>query len=339
MKKIFIHILKFSVPLGLGILLIWYIYKDLSAEDKNHIADAFRNANYWWILLSVFIGVLSHISRAYRWLILLNHMGYQPRLSNSFFSVMIGYIANLAFPRLGEVSRCAVMGKYEKIPFEKLFGTVLAERIIDMIMLFLITLFTILFQLTLLGNFLNEEVIIPLQAKFAGDNSGISLKTIVILSLTGLIIITFFLFKSKMKNIYTKVREMMLGFAEGLRTVFAIKRKGAFIFHTLLIWALYFLMLYVCFFSLEETKNVSLWGVLSAFVFGSFGIIAVQGGIGAYPAIVTKTLMLFGIAKTIGFAFGWIAWTGQFVMILVFGVISLIFLPITNKKVDQDEQA
>ena len=316
----------------MGILLIWYIYKDLSTEDKSYIADAFRNANYWWVLLSIFIGFLSHISRAYRWLILLNQMGYYPRMSNSFFSVMIGYLANLAFPRLGEVSRCAVMGKYEKIPFEKLFGTVLAERIIDMIILFLITLFTILSQLTLLGNFLNEEAIAPIQTKLAGDNSGVSIKIIVLLSLAGLGLASFFLLRSKMKNIYIKIREMMLGFAEGLRTVLTIKRKGAFVFHSVLIWVLYFLMTYLCFFSLEETKDVSLLGVLSAFVFGSFGIIAVQGGIGAYPAIVTKTLMLFGIVKTIGFAFGWIVWTGQFVLILLLGIISLIFLPLTNKQ-------
>ena len=336
MKNISINILKFSLPLALGILLIVYIYKDLSLEDKQSIITSFKNAKYSWISFSILLGIISHISRAHRWAILLEPMGFKPKLYNSFFAVMVGYLANLAFPRLGEVSRCAIMTKYEKIPFEKAFGTVMAERVIDMVILLSLTVFTILSQINLLSGFLKEEILIPLSLKFAENQT-----TKIIYFVIGIMLVigvSYFL-KKYIHKIYSKLKILIAGFSEGFKTILKIKNKALFIFHSLFIWVIYFFILYVCFFSLTETNDVSIDGVLSCFIFGSFGIIAVQGGIGAYPAILTKTLILYGIAAPFGFALGWIVWTGQTLMILVTGVVSILLLPAFNKKYLKDEQS
>lgn len=336
MKNVSIKILKFLLPLALGILLIFYIYKDLSESDKQFILSSFKNAEYGWIGLSVIFGLISHISRAYRWGILLEPMSYRPKLYNGFFAVMIGYLANMAFPRLGEISRCATITRYEKIPFEKAFGTVMAERVIDMIILLALTVLTILVQIDLLSAFLQKEIITPLALKFTGNHTA---KIIYLILGVAFIIAVLYLLKKYIHKMYEKVRILIAGFAEGFKTVLKIKNKGLFIFHTLLIWIMYFFTLYVCFFSLPETSQISLGGVLSCFVFGSFGIIAVQGGIGAYQAIITKTLILYGVAAPFGFALGWIAWTGQTIMILAAGGVSILLLPVFNKKYPKNEQS
>jgi glycosyltransferase 2 family protein len=335
MKKAVTGILKVSIPLALGIFLIWFIYKDLSLQDKEHILQSFKTAEYRWIFLSMILGVFSHISRAYRWNILLKPLGHTASLKNNFFAIMVGYLANMAFPRLGEISRAAVVTKYEKIPFEKGFGTIMAERVVDMIILFVLTLITIASQMELLGGFLKKELLMPLKEKFSADQTA---KVIFVGILLVFAIGTYYILKTKIKILWKKLKSFLLGFAEGFKTILKIEKKGMFLFHSLFIWLLYFLMLWVCFYSLPETANVSLGGVLSCFIFGSFGIIAVQGGIGAYPAILTKTLALYGIATPFAFALGWIAWTGQTLMILLTGLLSIILLPLTNKKTEGNEQ-
>jgi glycosyltransferase 2 family protein len=336
LKKLLLQLLKFILPLGLGIFLIYYIYSDLSEEDKANIFLSLKNANYGWVLVSIALSMISHVSRAYRWKILLKPMGFNPKLYNSFFAVMIGYLANMAFPRLGEISRAAVLTKYEKIPFEKGFGTIMAERVIDMLILFILTLISIVTQFDLLGNFLNETIIKPLQEKLA---SGTVSKLIFLSGAAALGLIIYFIIKKVSQKFGKRIKNMLNGFAEGFKTILKIERKAAFLFHTLLIWVLYFLLLWVCFFSIPETSQVSVGGVLAAFVFGSFGLIAVQGGIGAYPAIVTKTLILYNVAAPFGFALGWIAWTGQAFMILMAGVSSIVLLPLLNKKPIENEQS
>jgi glycosyltransferase 2 family protein len=336
LKKLLLNILKVTLPLALGIFLIWFIYKDLNEEEKAHIFNSFKTADYGWLFLSMIIGVASHISRAYRWNILLNPMGFNPKVHNGFFAVMTGYLANMAFPRLGEVSRAAVFTKYEKIPFEKAFGTIMAERVIDMVILLSLSIFTVVSQFSLLGDFLMHEVLDKITDKLAGNITG---KVVFAgVSITIFLLLYYFV-KSKSKVISAKISNLLGGFIEGFKTVLKIERKAAFIFHSLLIWVLYFLMLMVCFYTLPETSILGLDAVLAAFVFGSFGIIAVQGGIGAYPAILTKTLALYGIATPFGFALGWIAWTGQSLMILIAGVSSIILLPLVNKNRTENEQS
>ena len=331
MKDKLIKALKFSVPVALGFFLIWYIYKDLSEKDKTHIFTSFKEANYFWIGVSIIFGVLSHVSRAMRWVMVVETLGYKPRVANSFFAVMIGYLINMVFPRLGEVSRCATMSKYEGVPFQNLFGTVIAERVIDLIILLSLTFITIVFQLDLIGGFVSEEILSPLMEKMSSSKEGMASKLIFLLIALGVFSVLLYVLKTKSKAIYDKLKGIVYGFAEGFKTVLKVKNPGLFIFHSLSIWVLYYSSLHLSFFALKETSDAGVMAVLSSLVFGSFGIIAVQGGLGAYPLIVSKTLTLFGIALPIGFAFGWIVWTAQFLMILVLGLLSMIIIPNYNK--------
>jgi glycosyltransferase 2 family protein len=335
LKKALINILKFALPLALGIFLIWYISKSLSSSDKEDISRSFKTANYSWILLAFLFGILSHLSRAHRWLLLLRQMNYKPKLSNSFYCIMIGYLANFAFPRLGEVTRCGVMGKYEKIPFDKLFGSVLAERIIDLIILLILFCITIFSQWTLLSDFIRKNLLTGIYSKLEGSGDKLFWLGIIGLSMFAGFVIAFYLFRTQARTLYEKIKNALSGFAEGLKTVMRLKEKKLFIFHTLFIWVMYILMLYVSIFSLPETSGLGAGAILSAFIFGTFGIIAVQGGIGAYPALIMQTLILYGISKSAGFAFGWISWAGQTAGIIIVGIISLILITVTNKKYEQ----
>ncbi|MFH1321744.1 MAG: lysylphosphatidylglycerol synthase transmembrane domain-containing protein [Bacteroidota bacterium] len=328
LKRILISIVKFTLPLALGIFLIWYIYKDLTHEDKANILQSFKEANYFWVLLSIVIGILSHLSRAYRWKYLLEPIGYKPKFLNCFFSVMIGYLANFAFPRLGEVMRCGVMKKYEKIPLENSLGTVIAERAADFFILVILTIVVILFQIEVLKDFLFEATG-HVSDKFTGN----TLIIMVILLIIAIFVIYVIFKKSKQNTLLHKIKMAINGIYDGMLTIKTMKYRWYFIFHTLFIWMMYFLMFYLCFFSLEETKNVSISGALAAFVLGSYGIIAVQGGIGAYPAIITETLLLYQIPRAYGFAFGWIAWSAQAIMILIIGFLSIILMPMYNKNI------
>jgi uncharacterized membrane protein YbhN (UPF0104 family) len=328
LKALISNGLKIAFSLGLGILLIWLIYKDLTAEDKENIINSFKKANYWWFALSFFLGLLSHISRAKRWNLLLNNMGYSPQLSTSFFSVMIGYLANMALPRFGEIARCGVMGKKENIPFEKLFGTVIAERVIDLLILMSIASFTLITQYSYLQTYIMEKLIQPM-----GENSGddSSNKFYILASIALLVLVVYFLLSNKIPALIEKIKVFLRGLLEGFRSVLQIKQRIEFIFHTLFIWMMYFFLYFVCFFCLPETSNVPIGGVFASFIAGSIGIIAVQGGIGAYHMLVTQTLILYGVSKEFGFAFSWIAWASQTIMILIFGFISLIALNFIKK--------
>ncbi len=331
MKKTVISSLQFIIPLSIGIFLIWYIIHDLSSEDKANILLSFKSANYKWIILSLSLGVISHISRAIRWKILIAPLGYKPRLINTFFAVMVGYVATMALHRVGEVIRCSVLTKYEKIPLNKLVGTVISERAIDMICLILFFVITLITQYKLLKKFFLEDIYFPVLELV---QKNISFSIIIIFVFVALIITGLVIFVSRRKDeksLFNKVYNLLKGLWQGIITIKSIANVGAFIFHTLLIWIMYFMMIYICLYCLPETSSLGLLAALSVFVFGSVGIIAVQGGIGAYPAIVMKTLMEYGMPKAIGFTFGWIVWTAQAALLLVLGLISFIMLPIVNK--------
>lgn len=298
--------------------------------------QSFRTADYKWIALSLVLGFLSHFSRAYRWVILLEPLGHKPKLANSFYAVMIGYLANLAFPRLGEVTRSGALRNTDNVPFTAAFGTVVAERVIDLFILLVLTVVVIATQFDLLSNFIKAEFLSKLTDKLAESQGKLQLYGIIGgIALVMLVAAVFFL-KSKAAALYERVSgtvsSLLKNFAEGLITVKNVKRRGAFIFHTLFIWLMYVLMSYVCFFAFAETASLGFGAVLACFVFGSFGIVLVQGGLGAYPVIVMMTLALYGISSETGLAFGWIIWTAQTILVLSLGFASLILISVTNKK-------
>ena len=334
MKKKTLSILKFLFFLGIGVLLIWLAVRNLTENDKASIADAFTQANYYWIALSMFLSFLSHLVRAMRWRILIQPLGFNPKLSNTFFALMVGYLANFALPRLGEISRCGVLTKYEKIPFTEAFGTVIAERAIDVLCLILIFVGTLFFQFDELWGLTNDKIIIPLSSKVSSmmdSNIFLTIFAVIMIGIT----ISFFVFRKRSKGMLSKkVKDMALGFWEGLKSVKNIRRPFLFIFHTILIWLLYTGLLYVGFFCFEETSQLAFGAALAIMLFGSLGIAFVPGGTGAYQALVTETLTsAYKTTFTFAFAFSWLIWTSQFALILLLGVISLILLPIMNKKI------
>ena len=336
MRKRILTILKVVFFLSIGFFFIWIFLQQLSPKERQEIIVSLKQANYYWVLISIVAGGLAHLFRAERWRLLMKPVGYNAGHLNTFFAVMTGYLANLALPRLGEVTRCGILHKYEKIPVNKSFGTVIAERSVDMIFFLLLFFINIWIFWNQLAHYVNANVFDPVSQKIIDIShnttqmwiAGISLAAIITL---GFIIRSFF----HHAKFYIKIKNIIKGFLDGLKSVFLLEKAALFILYTILIWLMYFLMVYLCFFSMPETANLSVGAGLSVMIFGSIGIMIVQGGIGVYPAIVAETLFIYGIAEVKGYALGWITWSAQNLMIVAFGILSLILLPIFNRKYTQ----
>ncbi len=313
-------ILKKIVPLALGLFLIWISLSKLESEDIEAVKTSFKTANYFWILLSLFLGVLSHLSRAYRWNFMLEPLGYKPKFLNSSMAVFITYLVNLGIPRAGEISRAAVLTEYEGVPFEKGFGTIVAERAADLVMYALFILLAFFAQYELIKNEIEKKI---------PENPLYSIAVLVILSLFSFIAYKWI--KNSTKPTVLKLKNFVSGLIIGVKSIFTMEKKWPFIFHTLFIWTMYILMLYVCKFAIPETTDLSINAILISFVVGTFSYAATNGGIGAYPIAIQSALILYGVSEIAGFSFGWIVWTSQTFMLLVFGGISFLLLPIYNK--------
>lgn len=316
-KKIIITIL----PIALGVFLIWLPLSKLNKSDFKTIQNAFTNANYYWILLSLFLGFLSHASRAYRWKYLLEPLGFKPRFINSLLAVFAGYLVNFGIPRAGELTRAASIAKYEKIPFEKAIGTIVAERIADIFMLMLVIFITLLFQFELIWNLMQQKIPKnPLQL-------GLFLGFLLLLVL----LIYFVLQKFNAALLY-RIKIIVKGLIEGGISILKMKSKGLFIAHTVFIWLLYILTFYIGSFALSETSNLSIGAIFTGFIVGSLSIAATNGGIGTYPLGIQQALILYGIAALPALTFGWIIWTAQTIGLLLFGGLSFLLLPLINRK-------
>lgn len=306
------------LPLLLGVFLIWYSFNQFSAEQITDIKHYFQKANYWFVFLALVCGVASHFSRSYRWNFMLEPLGYKPRLINNAMAVFTGYIMNMFIPRSGEFSRALIINKYEGVPYDKALGTIIAERVADLILLGLIVTIALFLQIDVLKDYLLAKVPV----------------TVLAYALIGLTVgtIAFFWFIYKSDNkISRKVKGLIGGVMDGVLTIIKMKKKWAFIFHTVFIWLMYVAMFYINIYALPETSQMPFGVVISAFIVGSFTIAFSNGGFGSYPFFISEILNLYGISLTVGTAFGWIIWTSQFIMMVVFGGLSLILLPIYNK--------
>jgi uncharacterized protein (TIRG00374 family) len=307
-------ILKFILPLVFGGFLVWYSISKISIDI---LIGYFKEANYSWIFLGLFFGVLSHLSRAYRWKFMLEPLGFKPKFTNSVLAVLVGYLVNLAIPRAGEVSRALVLTNYEDVPFEKGFGTIVAERIADLIMMLCIILITLFVQFDFIYELLTKN--------FNPIKISISLAILII----GFYILSSFV-KKATSGFLLKIKTFFTGLKEGVTSIFKMKNKWAFIFHTLFIWVMYVAMFWATIPAIEGL-NVPLGGILIGFIAGGFSIAATNGGIGLYPIAVAGALALFDIPTEPATAFGWIMWTAQTAMIIIFGGLAFLFLPIYNK--------
>lgn len=306
--------LKTILPLAFGAGLVWY---SISKISINILIGYFKEANYNWIFLGLFFGILSHLSRAYRWKFMLAPLGFKPKFTNSVLAVLVGYLVNLALPRAGEVSRALVLTNYEDVPFEKGFGTIVAERIADLVMMLCIILITLFVQFDFIYELLSKN--------FNPIKISISLVVLIL----GFYTLTSFV-KKATSGFLLKIKTFVAGLVEGVTSIFKMKNKWAFIFHTLFIWIMYVAMFWATIPAIEGL-NVPFGGILIGFIAGGFSIAATNGGIGLYPIAVAGALALFDISTETATAFGWIMWTAQTAMIIVFGGLAFLFLPIHNK--------
>lgn len=332
MNKTIKSTLQFIIFLGLGLFLVYYAFSGLTSNEIEKVKQAFINANYWWIALGLLISGISHLIRAYRWRMLLQPMNHNPKISTSFYAVMIGYLANLAFPRLGEISRCTVLLKYEKIPFTTSFGTVVTERIIDTLTWFLLLVLTILFQFSTLIDFLRDSIIKPLENKFYSlFNNALFWVFIIVILLSAIFVIAYYRKKILNSNLFQKVSKILNGFLEGLLSIKKLEKPWLFLFLSISIWFCYILVTYVSTFCMPQISHAGFGASVSIIAFATFAIVATQGGIGAYPLLVMQVLLLYNIDKVSGLAFGWIIWSAQALQSILFGIVSMLLLPLSAK--------
>ena len=278
----------------------------------------FKNADYFYIYLSLFIALFGYMSRAYRWKFSIEHMGYHSRFRNNLMAVCVAYFMNLTIPRSGEISRAVIIKRYEDIPFDKAFGTIVAERIVDFLIFLLFFITAFILQFKVLKDFILAKI--PIE----------NLLILALIGGIGLILFVLIWMYSNWKIVHL-LKQKFSGLAEGMLSIVKMKNKWPFLFHSFFIWFSYLLMFYVTIFALEETSNISLETVITAFVVGSLAIGFTNSGFGAYPLLVAEIFLLYNVPDTAGTAFGWLVWISQTILMIVLGGLSFLLLPLFNK--------
>ena len=296
----------------MGVFLVWYQLSQMTTLERDAMWFAIKNVNPLWVFISIICGILSHFSRAYRWKFLLEPLGYKPAFSYSFMAVMAGYFANTFIIRSGEVLRALSLTKTDNIPFEKTFGTIVAERIADLVMLLLIMTTAIILQSTALIDYFKEH---------ANPMGFIIILTIgIVVGILGLRIL-----KTSSHSFIKKIRDFGLGLLDGIKSILHMKNNTAFVFHTLVIWGMYIGMFWIMKFAVTGTAAAPLGVILAAFVVGGFSMSATNGGVGIYPIAMAAIFSFFGFDE--GATFGWLLWGTQTIFnILVGGICGLIIL-------------
>ena len=310
---------KTLLPIAIGVFLIVYSYLSTPEEIRKEIISYISSANPWFVAASIILALLSHLSRAIRANYLLRPLGYHPSILANFYFVMMAYFANLGIPRSGEVLRATSLSTYEKVPFDKGFGTIVTERIIDLIMLLLVIFLAFILQ--------TERLLVLLKEN---QNTLILSIAVIVVAVIGLMI-SIRVLKSSSFTLVTKLVAFLEGIRTGLLSVFQMKNRTAFLGHTLFIWACYIAMFWVIKYTVPETIPLGLSELLIAFIAGSFAMTTTNGGVGLYPIAVRASLSLFGISFASGEAFGWILWISQTLMIVLFGALCFLTLPLVYR--------
>lgn len=335
MKKRILSIIQYLFFLLIGFVLLWLVFRKIDITD---VATEIRSAKYSWLLLSITLGIISHIARAMRWNILIRSLGYKTDTQTTFYAVMVGYFFNMAFPRLGEVSRCGVLSKKKGIPFNSLFGTVISERVFDTIVLAVIIVAVIFLQFSLLSNFVDKYIVTYFSGIANRDNLVIAIILVALFIILPIILFRIFFHRIKEMHVYNKVKDFVMGLLAGITTIMKIKQKWSFLGLTLVIWTLYTLMTFTAFFAIEATSSLSFIDAITVMSLGSLGMVApVPGGVGAYQFIVKAILVeIFLIAAEPAVSYSIILWSAQSLMIIVVGAISYYILVFKKSKVQHE---
>ena len=334
--SLLLNILKYSISFVFAFAIIYVLFQH---QNPVKLFEESQKVEMGWVFLSMIFGAWAYVSRGLRWIVLIDALGYKSSKINSIASVSVGYFTNLFIPRAGEISRCTALNQAEKIPGDKLFGTILIERVIDFIFLFALIILAFFLKLDDLLKFFST-----LQAHQADSNAENS-KILILLSITTIGIAGFFLLKKRMKNsvFYQKILGFFDGLKEGFKSIKKMKRKSVFWIHTFSIWIMYFLMTYICFFSMSETSDLTVGDGLFLLVLGGIGmVIPTPGGIGSYHAIVMIGLAVLGVGFinlnppegeiNPALVFPTVVHVAQTLVAIIMGSISLFILFLTKKK-------
>jgi uncharacterized protein (TIRG00374 family) len=332
MKINFKALAKYLFFLGLGIFFVWLSVKDINRQNWEDIKYAVAHGRKWIIIPVIFMLFLAHYVRAIRWKLLMEPLGYKPTTFNAFAGVMIGYLVNGGVPRLGEVFKCTLLARYEKFKVDKLIGTILVERAVDVICLLIVFALAILLQGEIFGDFMMD-----LLRKFFHDKTG-SLsytKLLIAASILVILLVAFYIILKKFGHIdiVSKIKGVIKNILHGLSSIRYLQHKKLFLLHTFLLWGFYFLSTYAGLYALKGTEHLGLAGAVTVLAVGSVGMIITPGGIGAYQILIAKLLILYGVdEKTTGTASGWLLWSAQTFIILVGGLICFALISRYNKK-------
>jgi uncharacterized protein (TIRG00374 family) len=332
MKKTLFQILKIFGFLALGILLLYFAFRGIAFDA---LMQTIRQANFWWIGLSLLFALFSFLSRARRWVLLIEPLGFKPTFKNTYHSLMVGYLSNFALPRLGEVTRCVTLGQKEKIPVDSLIGTVIIERVTDVVMLLLIMLFLLFSWMDKFGAFFSENVFDPLRKKAVAAFGGMFLFWLLVLGGAGLLLLLLFLFRKSLSRfkLVRRIGGFLKGIVDGLKTIYQMKRKWEYIAHSFLIWFFYILMAWVVVFSLEATSSLTFIDGIFLLVIGGLGMAApVTAGFGAFHWIVSRGLVyVYDLPLAQGGAYAILAHESNSLFTVLLGALSYLLLMVSRK--------
>lgn len=333
MKKYLVSFLKLAVSLGVGVGIVYVFVGKMSENEKQEVITDIKRADYLWVIAPVILGLLSNYFRSQRWRLLLRPLGYKPGLFNTFFSVMIMYFLNLFFPRLGEVSRCGVLSRYENVPMDKAIGTMVLERLVDVLCLGIILLILVATQAQKFWA-LREEIAVKSKDIAGKYQISDSLKYSVFLGVF-IAIIAFLAYrinKQGLKSFIAEVKDRGMGLLRGIISIKDIGSPWEFIFHTVMIWVCYFSMGYVGFFMFPETAHLPMVAALMCLAFSAVAFSLTPGGLGLYPIFMQLIVNVYGVAGSAAISYGLVSWSAQTASVLIGGVISLMLLAIFNRE-------
>jgi len=334
MKKKLLSLLQYIVFLGIGIFLTWWQFSKMTEVQKVQFNESLSHAHYIYLIPVFIITVLGHLSRGIRWKILIEPMGYQPKISNAFYATMCGYFANTFLPRVGEIWRCTLLSKYENIPVTKLIGTILVERIFDLLCYFLLIVITFLIQIQTVSDFIKDKIsrIVAVKTQFP---VWLVLLVIIVVGFILFLLVKWIFRRYRHHHYIVKLKGFHLGLKEGYSTILHLKKRKKFVAHSVFIWACYLFEIYIGFSALDATSSLPISAAFSVLSLATLAMIVSPGGLGAFPIAVQEVLLIYNVDNIF---FGWLMWAVTTGIIIVVGMISFGLLIYQNKRKNEKER-
>ena len=329
--KHFLTVLKYALLLSVSGALMVYAVR---GQDLSRIGHYIATANYWWLTITLALSVLGYFSRAYRWQMQLNASQTPAPYWSVYHAMMVGYLANIVLPRMGEVIRCSVLRRTSGGPVQVALGTVVTERVIDVLMLLGLLASVLLLDFNTFWSFVNQQVLGGRYAALARNRTPLLIAAVIGGLL--LLMVGYALFRNlerlRQNAFFNKGILFVKGLLAGVFSVLKLKKKGLFLLHTLFTWAVYYLMDYLAFFCFPETYNLDMRAGLAVLTFGAFGMAApVAGGIGPFHVMVQGILLVYGVSKEAGIAYALVVHGAQTLLVVVMGGISFIAVAAADK--------